>query len=1386
MNSFGILRTNVGLTTNVKIVIDTKYKMSLDSIDSNEVLSSDRYKNFKFNKDNYYEDLIPRFYKNTPVDLSFQIKYDNDIDTMSDNFSSQNDDIYNYGARNIINNKNYKEEYEYFAPLYINKNKLPSDFVIFRVDGPGLENISRENFKLSIINKLKFVKIFDLSIESELGQWLDRSFVSNKYFPDTPIEIDFRPLQFSKWNGIDYETGGYSSKSVFLNPILEEEKEIFELEKTIFDVWKNNKIVFPNILNLSFLFDDNPSTPELKRKWSINRYFGFYINKLELITSISPYKTKKLRQDVEIQEGNILYSTSNPDNPFVEDWSENEPFYIEYKNDYYLVKRFDEKRDEVIKQTQDDGFINEEYQRAIFKNYKIMSDVDLTDKQSQINNNYGFIDEDGKLMIDELVSFQIADFDKADVWLIEIDGIFHNLIRLGNGDIKVNTDYSFKLNKNSFEYKVNSISTIISLLVDFNNKPIKFNIYRIDFTDIKDFDTRIVDTEYSKYEYEKEEEITETDETKMYFENPLSNTNPKEVDDFVYKSQVLNIPVSSEYTSNYETFKIVDGDLSDIWRINPVYCRWVFQNSLSANDYPYLLNNSLVFEQHNRTVNPFEESTDRTERNLDYFYTINSSTSSYLHHSLHIEDFKDYPICDEYLIEFYTGCTNSITYTSCEKNNIVSISPQEKGFLSQWPNGYTFSICSSTTPSSVCFDTTSATFSQIGLCKNGCELEFDINEYLKADYDYFTNLFDRRSDFNDFKLVKNIKKHSYFNRGDSSVPNITLFRGIEFRVYDVESISLNDTNQIDNIEVLNSNKFEDYKFSIILTSGDSNLEWTIIEEWKLDNNYQTGSTVLFDDILYTNLIDTTETRPYIGLTVGTEQVEISASPYTTVGWTPSSIPFNILWDPNGVYIDNNTGTASFVYNNDNFYECIDDGSTIDFWNPIKSVQTGYGTNEVVIYRDKYWISMTSSNWVKPGTDIKRNKNREFLKIQGNNYVYWEPVSISQVPKWLKIQIWSSNFQYLIKTYVIHNEILYISISNVETGEEPGSSAFWRRVYNIRPDSTYVYKPNDNPIIINNNRYYLIDNNPSDETLNNGINVFINKKWKNVLINIYINDNTLPNIKNTDRDLLYTDLYNKLTAYNFINCINNLSNKGDFSNFLKYTILEDGGVYKTYQFDNNFKNLPCIVSCEFPDSLLVKVNSLVKTPINIKLNTSIKLINGNISNISELNYYNNIPVAYLVDRNKKPTKFFKNYNDNKNIEYVEIYRFSGYYMPLFYDIQLFSRSCRDKNVGNYIFDTSLTNFGICIEHKIKKVNRSGSILKLKDSTTEKSIYPMINEFGYTYKNFMIFKSTWDNEYHTETVDNKPRLVTETEQQPISPLNIGLPTDVKVKNSKKYNL
>lgn len=1315
--SFGILRTNVGLTTNVKIMVSSEDKLSLDSIESNDNLSLTRFKNFKFNKTTLYDDIIPVYYKGIPSETAYQIKYNNDSETMATNFSQQFDTMYNYGARNIVNNKDYKEEYEYFAPLYID-GKLPSDFVIFRVDGSGIESLTKENFRNNILDNFKAVKVFDLTNNTNIGQWLNTNFVENGFFPRTPLEIDFRSLEFSKWNGIDYETGGYTSKSLFMDNIFEGEKEIFELEKFIFNNFKEKKIVFPNILNLTFLFNDTPSTPDVVRKWSINRYYGFYINEKELKYTLSPYKTIELMEDVEILDSNLLFSKKSPNNPFKEEWVNNKPFYVEYKGNYLLVERYTENRGDKIMKTPDDGFFSEDYQTVVVNFYKIISDLDLKGEQDLLNINSGTIQDDILIFDDSdtQTSFE-QDFDTADVWLIEIDGIYHKLLKQNNV-IKINSDYEFTFSQSSYEYRTGSVSKIVSTLVDFNNAPKKFNIYRCNFSDIKDFDTKIVDTEYSKFEYEKKDELTQTDETKMYLDDLSTTTNPKSVDDFIFKNNVVNIPVSSEYTANFETFKITEQGLSDIWRTNPVYCRWVFKNSLSGNDYPYLLNNSNVFEIFNRTTNPFESDPNRSERNLDYFYTINSSTASYIHHSLHVEKVIN--------------------------GNI---------------------------------DTT---------------FSFNKNEYLSSDYDYFSYFFEGRNEFDNSNIKKNIKKYSVFNEGDSSSPNLTLFRGIEFRLYDVDSIILDTVGDIQSVNISNSSKYDDYKFSILLTDGDNGMQWDIIDEWKMNTDYSTGTIAIFEDILYESLEDNRTDNPVSDLGV-------KSAPYNIQSWTYSDIDslgvsYSIFWSPVKKYVEN-----EFVYNFGEYYYVSSTSSTIDFWNPdIAQNQIGYSEDTIVLFKGEYYQSMMSGNIYPPDYMLNKTSNRVFEEFDGdinrtfssNETLpskslpkYWNKVDKPNDTKWEKIPLWSPISTYDDDVLVIHNDIIWISDQSMEIGMEPGIDPAWTRKYSIVADTNFIYKPDNNPIIQLNNRYYLIKDNPFNETLENGITIYVNKKWKNILININYNDNTLPNLSNADRDELYQDLYKNLTAFNFISSINEFYNKYGFTDYLKYVVIDENGDSKSYSFDNNIRELPCLIGAYPPDDLAVRFSALTKIAFNVNITPDKSLNNGSVDDITKLNWYNNLPMAYRIEENNTMQKPVVNYSGLRNTN-TRIFRFSGPYMPLFYDIQLFDKTSTMK--GNYKFDTTLTEFSVAKEIKFRKVNRKGSVLKLKDRTDNISMYPMIDEFGYSFGDLMIFKSTWDFNYHIETSSSKSNNIVKLEEKVEVPATIGQSKIVKIQNMKKYNL
>jgi hypothetical protein len=172
---------------------------------------------------------------------------------------------------------------------------------------------------------------------------------------------------------------------------------------------------------------------------------------------------------------------------------------------------------------------------------------------------------------------------------------------------------------------------------------------------------------------------------------------------------------------------------------------------------------------------------------------------------------------------------------------------------------------------------------------------------------------------------------------------------------------------------------------------------------------------------------------------------------------------------------------------------------------------------------------------------------------------------------------------------------------------------------------------------------------------------------------------------------------------------------------------------------------------------MKLNSIsinaIEAPKKLKASKILSTISSDLSN---LNYYNKTAIAADIKQDDTQPKTISNLHRINNIKYDTIYRFSGFYMPIFYSIDLFESPKIDSNYNlieeNYKFDTTLTNFGIIKERKIRKVNHKEYILKLYNDTDEKSIYPMLDEFGYTVVDSFIFKSTWDSDYHIFTSNN----------------------------------
>lgn len=641
--SLSIIRTNPSLTANVKVVVNSSYELFLESFDSNKPLGDSRFKHYRINNEDFLFVRIAEFFKDVPEDIAFGVKFDQDQTVMFDDFEKQYDDIYFAGCSNIEDTW-HKEEFECFAPLYVNPKKLPSHFFIFRVDGTGIIDLNNSNFKQEILNKLKCVTYFDLGKTTSLGQFLDRNF-NYKYFPKTGLEIDFKEYEFSRWNGIDYKEGGFANKSKFLYNELKTETPFFEFEKMITEGFKRNEVVHPHVLNLKFLFDDTPATPDGLRKYSINRYMGFYADSIRKIKTLSSYEPPKLvNAPPRTIVNNVFYDAAfgGHYDPIEEGWKNGKTYYVFYNERFHLLQRT--------------KLNNNTYQ------YKIISDMlfdtvassglhttDLFNKVSNVDVNnslirikYNSVTLRSEIELSDGTPFNNSvdyndNFSRSSVNLLKIDGKFH-VVQYDsvNNVYYLNSDYAVYASQLSLKYYINSPDSTYTTVKSVSQvsdtvKPITYELYRLEFTEIVDFDNDIIKTDFAWFEYDKQIGITNTNEIKLYATDHSGNAQPK-----MYLS---NIPVSSEYIADDEIYMLkAPNVLGDIWRKNEIGLKWGYQGSISQNDQPYKLNNNFKLAgPYNRTASPFNFLPDRTENNLDYFYTFQSPLGNYVNHSLHLD-----------------------------------------------------------------------------------------------------------------------------------------------------------------------------------------------------------------------------------------------------------------------------------------------------------------------------------------------------------------------------------------------------------------------------------------------------------------------------------------------------------------------------------------------------------------------------------------------------------------------------------------------------------------------------------------------------------------------------------------------------------------------------
>ena len=287
--SYSVVRTNPKLTANVKVVSDGT-DIYLESFSANTALSGQRYKAFKVDGTNTYDRDVFRFFNSGkfPIESAYEVFQEFEDTAVLSQYGNQYEMFYSAGTRSIAS-ESYSQSLGTLAPLWLNE-QIPNYFVIFRLDNPAAVNnfrATKENdgsvdaqtsaaFTKNVLENCTAVKTFDLTEGTALGSYI-RNYRNQETFPEVPLNISWRQDQPILWNGISYKNGGFTSSGNYaFSDLVRKDSTIIQDEFIFTQGFQNNGILLANLLNLEFLFDD-PNAPD----YSINRYFGMYVNEVE-------------------------------------------------------------------------------------------------------------------------------------------------------------------------------------------------------------------------------------------------------------------------------------------------------------------------------------------------------------------------------------------------------------------------------------------------------------------------------------------------------------------------------------------------------------------------------------------------------------------------------------------------------------------------------------------------------------------------------------------------------------------------------------------------------------------------------------------------------------------------------------------------------------------------------------------------------------------------------------------------------------------------------------------------------------------------------------------------------------------------------------------------
>lgn len=290
--SFMLAYTNPKLTGNVKLVVDSNYKLYLDTFKSTKLLCNNNYRHQPISYEGNYAHDVYTIFNTLPKGEMYKVNSDAyDPHKVYTNYDDQYWTMYQYGAE-TNDDFLYSENMKILAPLYIKKS-LPDFFAIFRVD----EYYNEESYSSSLNDYDKFeqllkdgkiIKLFDLRKFTSIGQYLN-NWAEQISDISSPIFLQFQEQDRDEsnvktkykngtniWTGISLDKGIVVNKSettYFSNKILSENQYIQDdFNMFLIDGFQRNNILYPNIINLEFMFND-----EEAETYSMHKYFGLYL-----------------------------------------------------------------------------------------------------------------------------------------------------------------------------------------------------------------------------------------------------------------------------------------------------------------------------------------------------------------------------------------------------------------------------------------------------------------------------------------------------------------------------------------------------------------------------------------------------------------------------------------------------------------------------------------------------------------------------------------------------------------------------------------------------------------------------------------------------------------------------------------------------------------------------------------------------------------------------------------------------------------------------------------------------------------------------------------------------------------------------------------------------